>query len=190
MFIFEHNAPKMKLHQKIVDARKKQGLTQEELAALSHVTVRTIQRIESGETMPRAFTLKALATALHMPFEAFSAPATTTGEDGNGHFLQLLYLSCFSYLVVPYVHFLVPAWLLRKQKAQSPAVARAARKIIRGQLYWVIALHLLLLLTLAVNFFQSAYWDNRYFIHYLWPLFAMYLVNAVIILSGLARLKP
>src|SRR5690606_31073102 len=115
----------MKLHQKIAKARKQQGLTQEELAVLSKVTVRTIQRIESGETMPRAFTLKALASALHLPFEAFSASEATTAENNAGHFVQLLYFSCFSYLVIPYVHFLVPAWLLRKRKEQSPAVAQA-----------------------------------------------------------------
>lgn len=62
----------MKLHQTISTARKNKGFTQEELAELSHITVRTIQRIEAGETIPRNYTLKAIATALDMPFEAFT----------------------------------------------------------------------------------------------------------------------
>jgi transcriptional regulator with XRE-family HTH domain len=44
----------MTLAEKIVAARKRKGYTQEELADLAAVAVRTIQRIESGETIPRS----------------------------------------------------------------------------------------------------------------------------------------
>ncbi|MFD1164068.1 helix-turn-helix domain-containing protein [Sphingobacterium daejeonense] len=51
----------MELSQKIALLRKQKGLTQEQLAERAGVTVRTIQRIESGETIPRAYTLQNLA---------------------------------------------------------------------------------------------------------------------------------
>lgn len=63
----------MELYQKIVTARKQKGLTQEQLADLVNVTVRTIQRIENGGSTPRAYTLKTIATALGLNFEELVA---------------------------------------------------------------------------------------------------------------------
>jgi transcriptional regulator with XRE-family HTH domain len=48
----------MTLSQKISAARNKKGITQEELAGLMKVSVRTIQRIESGESTPQNIPLK------------------------------------------------------------------------------------------------------------------------------------
>ncbi len=63
----------MKLSQRIIIARQQKGYTQEELATLAGLSIRTIQRIESGENVPRGFTLKAIAAALNLPAEQFLA---------------------------------------------------------------------------------------------------------------------
>ncbi len=52
--------------------RKEKQLTQEELVEKSHVSVRTIQRIESGEVLPRTSTVKILLEALGESYESFS----------------------------------------------------------------------------------------------------------------------
>ena len=52
------------LGQKITKLRQEKGLTQEELVALCNISVRTIQRIESGETTPRMYTIKTILDAL------------------------------------------------------------------------------------------------------------------------------
>ena len=52
------------LGRKIVELRKAKGLTQDELVAICNLSVRTLQRIESGEVMPRSFTIKAIFFAL------------------------------------------------------------------------------------------------------------------------------
>lgn len=52
------------LGRKIADLRKAQGLTQEELVERCHVSVRTLQRIESGEVVPRSHTIKVIFAAL------------------------------------------------------------------------------------------------------------------------------
>ena len=49
---------------KIKDLRKRRGLSQEELAEKSGLSLRTIQRIENGETDPRGDSLRRLAAAL------------------------------------------------------------------------------------------------------------------------------
>ncbi len=58
------------LGQRLVSLRKEKNLTQEELVERSHVSVRTIQRIESGEVIPRPSTIKILAKALAVDFES------------------------------------------------------------------------------------------------------------------------
>ena len=191
----------MELCQKIVQARKQKGLTQEQLADLSQVTVRTIQRIESGETTPRAFTLKAIASVLEMSFEDLLSsndhhnltdttdePATPDFESSK-HFLNLLCLSCFSYLVLPFIHVLIPVHLLKRSKEQHPGVIAFAKKMIRIQLYWQVALWLLLLATLSYNLIMAAYFQKAYVLHYLVPFFAMYFINATIIILQLLRIN-
>jgi len=48
----------------ILDARKSKGITQEELAELSKINLRTIQRIENSENFPRGKTLRLICEAL------------------------------------------------------------------------------------------------------------------------------
>lgn len=52
------------LGQKILELRQQKGLTQEELVEQCNISVRTIQRIEAGETMPRVYTIKTILSAL------------------------------------------------------------------------------------------------------------------------------
>ena len=54
--------------------RKEKNLTQEELVEMSHVSVRTIQRIEAGEVLPRVSTVKILLTAMGQSHEQFFNP--------------------------------------------------------------------------------------------------------------------
>lgn len=57
------------LGRKLTALRKEKNLTQEELVEKSHVSVRTIQRIEAGEVLPRISTVKILLEALGEHYE-------------------------------------------------------------------------------------------------------------------------
>lgn len=193
----------MALHERIVIARKKKGLTQEQLAGLTHVTVRTIQRIESGESRPRSYTVKAIAEVLGTSFEELTTADTenkntldhpinavpTYGIDEEKHFLKMLCLSCYSFLVIPLLHFLIPARLLKKSNGQNPKVTAFARRIISVQIYWLAALYFLLLLSLAYNFVRAVYFQKTHLLNYLWPFFMMYFLNILIITAGLWQIK-
>lgn len=50
--------------QKTLKARKAKGLTQAELSEISSISIRTIQRLESGYVIPRAYTLKTISKYL------------------------------------------------------------------------------------------------------------------------------
>lgn len=52
------------LGKKIAELRKAKGFTQEELVEKCNLSVRTLQRIESGEVAPRSYTLKLIFSAL------------------------------------------------------------------------------------------------------------------------------
>ena len=56
------------LGQKIASLRKIKGLTQEELCQACNINIRSLQRIESGEVNPRAFTLKLISEQLNYDF--------------------------------------------------------------------------------------------------------------------------
>ena len=62
------NQPQLGL--KVSELRQQKGLTQEQLAERCEVSSRTIQRIESGEVDPRAYTLHCLGEALEFDFGA------------------------------------------------------------------------------------------------------------------------
>jgi transcriptional regulator with XRE-family HTH domain len=53
------------------EGRLSKGLTQKELSERSNISIRSIQRIENGEIIPRSHTLKTLALILELSFEEF-----------------------------------------------------------------------------------------------------------------------
>lgn len=184
----------MTIAEKIVSARKQKGLTQEDLASLSNITVRTIQRIESGESIPRSYTLKAMAKALEVPFDFFvesqAIDATTHSTfPDNSHFIRMLNMSCFTYLIIPFVHFLVPSYMLKKREGLSEQEKLFCKRIIRGQVYWLICTHLAFLVVLILNFWLVAATGEKIHINYLWPLLIMFFINASIIVRNSFRIK-
>jgi transcriptional regulator with XRE-family HTH domain len=68
------------LGRRLTALRKEKNLTQEELVEKSHVSVRTIQRIEAGEVLPRMVTVKILLEALGESYESFSTNLTQVME--------------------------------------------------------------------------------------------------------------
>lgn len=194
----------MSLGNKVLSARKSKGLTQEQLAERATVTVRTIQRIESDDSIPRDYTLKAIAAALSMPLEEFISVRSclrvnndalllqegpATARQKSCHFLQMLNLSAFFYLVVPFIHFLIPIFLLKKRKEKDGALQTTGQRIIRQQIYWTITTHFLLLLTLVYNLVQTTWFDKSNLLNYIWIFAGMYVLNAFIIFFTALRIR-
>ncbi len=67
------------LGQHILALRQQKGLTQEELVAQCNISVRTIQRIEAGEVLPRTYTVKTILSALGEDFEDFAESNVESG---------------------------------------------------------------------------------------------------------------
>ncbi|WP_375580433.1 helix-turn-helix transcriptional regulator [Marivirga tractuosa] len=63
-----YNMKQPELGHKIQNWRKAQGLTQEELVEKCNLNVRTLQRIEAGEVLPRSYTVKSILEVLKVDF--------------------------------------------------------------------------------------------------------------------------
>jgi transcriptional regulator with XRE-family HTH domain len=59
----------MKPGQRIKVSRLEKGMTQHELATLTHINIRTIQRIENNEVIPRLHSLKTIAAVLNIELQ-------------------------------------------------------------------------------------------------------------------------
>ncbi|MEQ8880468.1 MAG: helix-turn-helix transcriptional regulator [Cyclobacteriaceae bacterium] len=74
----------------MIEVRKANGVTQEELSTKCNITVRTIQRIESGQVQPRAQTIRILSEALG--FDFFISTKNLTGHSIFWHIKDLFNL--------------------------------------------------------------------------------------------------
>ncbi len=135
----------MKIGNYIKEQRLQKGMTQEELALKSNITVRTIQRIESGEVDPRYYTLQAIASVLEVDYNELvkidmnvNESSTIEKLSSNESFwLAILHFSGFFLLIIPSVII----WTLKKDKI--PNIRSHAIDVINFQLsmyvYLIIA---------------------------------------------------
>lgn len=100
---------------KIKELRILKGLTQEELADQTGLSVRTIQRIESGDVDPRTYTLTALAEALEVDLEVFTSKKIDSPKSFSQDPYNWVILMHFSGLMI----FILPPlliWLFKKDE--------------------------------------------------------------------------
>jgi uncharacterized Tic20 family protein/DNA-binding Xre family transcriptional regulator len=115
------------LGQKITELRQLKGLTQEQLAEKCEVSARTIQRIESGEVDPRAYTLQCLSDTLGFDFLELD-------ESQDNVWLALLHLSSIFCLVV------IPLVLWSWKKNRSPRIDLQGRSVLNFQITMTLVL--------------------------------------------------
>ena len=77
----------------MLEARKKKDLTQQELADLSHVSVKQIANIEKGKMNPSYLILRALAKVLHISLDTLINPDVSLEDEGVNQ-MKMLYSSC------------------------------------------------------------------------------------------------
>jgi transcriptional regulator with XRE-family HTH domain len=156
--------------------RSRKGLSQEQLAEKSGLSLRTVQRIENDETVPRGDTLTRLAVALQVsPEELIDWQIL---EDKN--VLLLLNLSQLSFLAFPLLGIILPLviWVLKKDKVKN--VNETGKAILNFQITWTI-----LLFSLYASWIISMITHIGFRISFLQPLLtvgAFYIYNALSIL--------
>ena len=140
----------LNLAKKVKELRTRKGLSQEQLAETSGLSLRTIQRIENHETAPNGDTLKKLAAALQVsPDEIIDWQIV---EDRN--VLTLLNLSQLGFMVFIFLGIIIPLviWILKRDKVNH--VDELGKQILNFQITWVILLFVLCGGVLINQFFQ------------------------------------
>lgn len=115
--------------------RRLRNLSQEELAELSGLSIRTVQRLEKGESVGSAYTLRTLAMALQI------SPDELTGRtsqhialhDNNLNYRLLLTWSALAGIVLPLANILLPAILLWRRR-QDPQIKEWGKKVVNFQI--------------------------------------------------------
>ena len=124
---------------KIVELRKQKGLTQEDLAAECNLNVRSIQRIEKGEVVPRDYTLNILSNVLEFDFRQFD----NISESSRKLWIIILHLSNLMPVVI------VPLIIMLLKKDEIPGIEKHCRDIINFQvsicIYMIISAFLVFL---------------------------------------------
>ncbi len=134
-------------YRKIKELRTQKGFSQEALAEKSGLSLRTVQRIENGETFPRGDSLKRMASALDVLPETF---IHTENRQKNDPIITMLQLSQFGFLLFPPLGIFLPLWIWIKKKESSVSVENIGKSVLNFQISWNI-----LLLFLFIFFFIS-----------------------------------
>jgi transcriptional regulator with XRE-family HTH domain len=117
---------KLKFH------REKLNLTQEELATKSGVSVRTIQRIESG-IEPKGYTLKVLAKTLNVDHNEL-INTTDIQNSINYPLIKLINLSSLPVTFIPPLNIIFPLIVMFIKKEFNPTL----KQIVSIQILWTI----------------------------------------------------
>jgi uncharacterized Tic20 family protein/DNA-binding Xre family transcriptional regulator len=132
---------------KVTELRQQKGFTQEQLAEKCEVSSRTIQRIETGEVDPRAYTLQCLSESLEFDFK----------EDNTGNenlWLTVLHLSSIIPLLI------VPLFIWSWKKNQSYKVDQQGRQVLNFQITMMLLVFaggfLLMLMPLLLIFWGNS----------------------------------
>ncbi|WP_456866837.1 DUF4870 domain-containing protein [Galbibacter sp. BG1] len=176
----------LNLSKKVKELRVLKGMTQELLAEESGLSLRTIQRIEKGETTPRGDSLKRLAIALNTtPDEIIDWKI----QEDKG-FLTLMTLSTFGFLFFPLLGIIIPLifWVFKKDKVKN--VNELGKSILNFEITWSIILFSYFILLFSGIIFRliGDFIDPTTIIKTYIPIIVLYIYNFILILLNTIRI--
>ncbi|MEM0517592.1 MULTISPECIES: helix-turn-helix domain-containing protein [Aequorivita] len=165
------------LGRKILELRKQKGFTQEELVEQCNINVRTIQRIEAGEVMPRSFTLKTILNVLGEDLEKLqeSEPSFFKNIDlkeiaFSAFYIKLAWICGIIYFLSGFVEFAVDYARFYEDELILPKAAYISMKFI---------------IMLAFIYFSWGFvLSGKIFNNYLLKIGAYFLIGTTILFYG------
>ncbi|WP_200975491.1 serine hydrolase [Echinicola sp. 20G] len=120
--------------ERLIYYRKSKGLSQEELALKTEVTVRTIQRIEKSEVKPHLNTIKLLAVALEIEVNQLIPLNDPKEETLKKKWLLLLHSTPLLGVFIPLCNVLLPLFIWIHKRDDNPIYDRHGVKVINFQI--------------------------------------------------------
>lgn len=128
---------------KLAELRKAKGLTQEDLVAKCNINVRTFQRIEAGEVIPRSYTLLSILSVLEVDYSDFVSQFSFSNQIQDNQELEpkqqphslknligkwsfsvhIVLLIFFSFLIkfgMPWYFYILPVFVIFLIKTDDP----------------------------------------------------------------------
>jgi len=173
---------KTELSKRVKELRNRKGLSQEQLAENSGLSLRTIQRIENGETEPRGETLKRLMNALD------AAPDDlmdwSIAEDKG--FLTAVNLSALGFFVFPLLGILIPLimWISKKDKLKD--INKTGKEILNFQITWNLLVFLTYIFFMGWMFLMHSLFHNPLML--VGIIGFLYMYNFVLIIINTVRI--
>lgn len=169
------------LSAKVKELRHKKVMSQEFLAEESGLSLRTIQRIEKGESNPTGDSLKRLSNALDVnPDELID---WTIKE--NQKYLIFLNLSALTFLFFPLLGILLPFILWTSKKDKIKGINKLGKALINFEITWTLLLFLIpfiLFISSKINLLENLSLRTIFIL-----IGAMYLINLILILINTLR---
>lgn len=141
------------LAERLVYQRKLKGLSQEQLAERTQVTVRTIQRLEKGEVTPHLRTVKLLAAVLELEVDDLLQLEDPRNENLQTKWLLLMHSSPFIGFVMPFLNILGPLFIWIHKREDNPLYDAHGRAVLNFQITMTLAYLLAFIALLSVQGF-------------------------------------
>jgi len=171
----------IELATKVKELRKRNGISQELLAENSGLSLRTVQRIENGETQPTGDSIKRLSSALNVtPNELMDWQIIK-----NNNVLLTLNLSQLGFIAFPLLGILIPLIIWTSKKDKIKDVDQVGKSILNFQISWT-----LLLFLMAIGIFISSKFElsiNISFAGILIAFSGMYFINFMVVIFNTLR---
>lgn len=167
---------KLSIAKKIIHHRKLKGVTQETLAELTGLNVRTIQRIEAGEVDPRLYTLKSIADALSVNLEEL-LPEPTQHELNQ---LAILHITPAGFFLFPVIgNILLPFifWMMKREEING--INKHGKEILNGQLTYSIVAGIIFIMQMAVIFYPVVFPGKLLFAPEVFMYFPLYFIGII-----------
>jgi transcriptional regulator with XRE-family HTH domain len=180
-----------KIAQNIRQLRVSKGLSQDKLAELAQISLRTVQRIENNETEPRGHSLLQIANALNTTPENLTdfvdntTTVPTEYEDKN--YPIYLNLSALSFILFPLLGIVVPFIIWIVKRGESNKVDRTAKKLLIFQFLWCVLLTAFYISMYNNSFPSFSFMDEGQTL--LAVVSILYAINIIFILANAFR-KP
>ncbi|PQJ19643.1 helix-turn-helix domain-containing protein [Tenacibaculum sp. SG-28] len=130
----------------LIAYREKHNLTQKELSEITGISVRTIQRIESG-VPPKGYTLKTLNRILEKDQEELFHEEEIKKEY-TSYMVGIINFSSLFFVFIPILNFVVPILIARLKKQNDVII----KKIIAIQILHALLIIVVFLIGLVANF--------------------------------------
>lgn len=168
---------------RVKELRNQRGMSQEFLAEESGLSLRTIQRIEKGESNPTGESLKRLANALNVsPDELID---WSIKEDKK--FLTYLNLSALTFLFFPLLGILIPFILWTSKKGKIKNINKLGKDLINFEITLTILLFFIPILLFVIS--KIGLIEDITFSTFVIIIGILYFVNLTLILLNTFRIS-